>query len=74
MEQIKNCNVITYSVSPYIKSKIGRIHSYILHKLYEEQCKFHSICWHHDLSYYLPDDQGKYHYDIDNNRICEIFY
>jgi len=66
-------NIVTYGASPYIKSKMGRIHSDLLNKLYVSGHYLNAICWHHDISYYLPDSLGKYYYNFGDKNICEVF-
>lgn len=62
-------NIITYSASPYLCTKLGRINSYLLENL----DTIGSICWHHDPRTFLPDEKGKYFYEKDNKNICELF-
>lgn len=62
-------NIITYSATPYVSSKLGRINSYILNNIETKG----SICWHHDPRVFLPDSNGKYFYEKNGENVCELY-
>jgi len=48
------------------------MNSAILRGLKEEGHEVSSAVWHHDISYFLPNDQGNYEFEEDGNVVCQI--
>ena len=65
--------ILTVSASPYLLTKLGRMNSCILRSLKNDGHDVSSAVWHHDVSYYLPNDDGKHEFEKDEKVICNIF-
>ena len=65
--------ILTVSASPYLLTKLGRMNSCILRRLNESGMEVASAVWHHDVSYFLPRDDGKYEFEKDGKIICPLY-
>jgi len=65
--------ILTVCASPYLLTKLGRMNSCILRKLKEEGIEVASAVWHHDVSYFLPNNDGKYEFEKDNSVVCLLY-
>lgn len=56
--------VIVIGMSPYNTCSTSRIHRWILERFFKENHDVLSLSWAHDISYYVPDDEGRYWYNF----------
>ena len=64
--------ILTVSASPYLLTKLGRMNSAVLIGLQNSGHEVSSAVWHHDISYFLPNEQGDYEFEKDGKIICKI--
>lgn len=57
--------VVTIGMSPYNTSSVSRIHRWILESLFFAGHDVLSLSWAHDISYYIPDDNGHFTYKFE---------
>ena len=66
--------ILTVSASPYLETKLGKINSHVLECLSEmEDVEVSSAVWHHDVSWYAAGDDGKFVFEKDGKKICDIY-
>ena len=54
--------VLTIGMSPYNTTSVSSLHASILKHLLFEGHSIMSLSWAHDISYYVPDNDGQYYY------------
>lgn len=67
--------VLTISSSPYLLTKLGRINSSILKRL-SKTLPFDniaSIVWHHDISWFAPNDDNEFIFEDGGDAICKLY-
>jgi len=63
--------ILTISASPYLLTKLGRLHSDIIFNFYKKHTLYSAV-WDHDLKWFSADDQGHYFYEKNGKRICQL--
>lgn len=64
--------VLTISVSPYLITRNGKINADILMSLKDAGHHVESLVWHHDISYFLPNELGQHRLDGPNGPVCNL--
>jgi len=65
-------NILTIGNSPYNNTSDSCIHRLLLKYLKKQGHDISAASWHHVESYYMREDDGKFYFDEDEERICEI--
>ncbi len=66
--------ILTISASPYVLTRLGRLHASIISFLVDAGHDVSSAVWHHNKSYYMPDESDKKcYFEKDGRNIAELF-
>jgi len=63
--------ILTISASPYLLTKLGRLHSDVILNFYKQHTLYSAV-WDHDLKWFSPDEQGHYFYEKNGEKICQL--
>ena len=64
--------ILTVGASPYVHTRGGRINSFLLSSL-QQKHDVVSVVWHHDINYFIANEEGKYIYEKDD-KVISILY
>lgn len=65
--------ILTVSSSPYLLTRFGRINAEILKFLKTEGHEVASACYHHDPTWFAPDEKGNFDYTTDSGYVCKLY-
>jgi len=65
-------NILTVGPCPYLLTKLGKIHTDVINILSKDDHIINSAVWHLDLSWFMPNDNGKYIFEQDGKKKCEM--
>ena len=65
--------ILTFSVSPYLLTKLGRINSFLLQHYKKCGNEVASLAWFHDTNYFMPNENKDFIFEIDGKDICKIY-
>lgn len=65
--------ILTVSASPYLLVRNGRINSAIIESLVDAGHEVYAAAWHHDESFFLPDQGGSHAYEKNGREIATIY-
>ena len=63
--------ILTISASPYLLTKLGRLHSDVILNFYKKHTLYSAV-WDHDLKWFSADEKGHYFYEKNGERICQL--
>jgi len=64
--------ILTVGESPYLLSKSGKIHSDVIRELKKNGHEINSAVWNFDITWFSADEKGKYYYEDEEEKICEL--
>lgn len=64
--------ILTIGASPYLLVRNGKMHADCIQKFVEEGHHVVSAVWHHDDTYFMPTDDGRHEYVVDDKKICDL--
>lgn len=65
--------VLTVGMSPYLLVHIGKINKSLICGLKKDGHVVASAVWHHDSSYFLPNDNGEHEFEQNGEVICRLY-
>lgn len=65
--------ILTIGASPYLLVRNGKMHAAILKYCFDNNLDVHSAVWHHDESYFVPEENTEHEYVLDNKVKCKLF-
>lgn len=65
--------ILTVSASPFLLTKLGRINSDILCYFRVRDYKVATLAWDLDTMWFVPDQDGRIHYEKNGEKVCEIY-
>ena len=63
--------ILTISASPYLLTKLGKIHSDVILNFYRQHTLYSAV-WDHDLKWFSADEKGHYFYEKNGERVCQL--
>ena len=65
--------ILTVGESPYRLTAAGRINKELIYKLRAKGHQVSTASWAYDRSWFLQDEEDKYWYETDEEKICQVF-